>query len=77
MAPPMSASRYDDRKGRPAGRSASQVRIEGEPDLATGSLEEWLSHRRALAALPQNDENVRLAVAVADAQIARLRRSRR
>ncbi|MPY71257.1 MAG: hypothetical protein GEU92_14350 [Alphaproteobacteria bacterium] len=56
-----------------AQRPASQVRIDGEPDLASATLEEWLAYRRSLAALPQNDENVRIAIAVADAQIARLR----
>lgn len=54
-----------------------RVTIEGEPDLATGSLEDWMAFRRTLAALPQDDENVRIAIAVAHARIEKLRRERR
>jgi hypothetical protein len=66
----------DNKKSRSSARSASQIRIEGEPDLSTGSLDEWQNYRRTLTALPKNDENVRIAIAVADAQIARLRKAR-
>ena len=55
---------------------AAKIDIEGEPDLETGSLEEWLQYRQTLAALPQDDESVRLAIAVADARVAQLRRTR-
>lgn len=48
--------------------------IEGEPDLLTGSLKDWQAYRQTLGQLPQNDQNVRLATAVAEAQIAKLRR---
>ena len=50
------------------------VRIEGEPDPETGTLEEWCAFRRSLAALPPNDNNVRLTIAVAEARISQLSR---
>ena len=46
--------------------------IEGEPDLETGSLEQWRAWRRRLARSPRHDETTRLA----DAHIARLSRTR-
>jgi hypothetical protein len=52
---------------------AAKIDIEGEPDQRTGSLEEWLQYRQMLAGLPQDDETVRLAIAVADARIVHLR----
>ncbi len=55
---------------------AAQMDIEGEPDHRTGTLEEWLRYREKLADLPQDDETVRLAVAVADARIMHLRHVR-
>jgi hypothetical protein len=74
MGPAMGSSARREGKPAPASaRPASQVRIEGEPDLASGTLDEWQNYRRALSALPPNDENVRIAIAVAEAQIARLR----
>lgn len=51
--------------------------IEGEPDLATGTLDDWVQYREKLANLPQDDENVRLAIAVAEARIAKLIRDAR
>jgi hypothetical protein len=71
----MGAAREMGKDTRPSHgqRPASQVRVEGEPDLSSATLAEWQAYRRTLAALPQNDENVRIAIAVADAQIARLR----
>jgi len=62
---------------RPVSRSSSQLQrqgIEGEPDLQTGSLKDWQAYRQTLGQLPQDDQNVRLAVAVADAQISKLLR---
>jgi len=54
------------------------IPIEGEPDPETGTLEEWCAFRRSLAALPPSDDNVRLAIAVAEARISQLsRRGRR
>lgn len=45
-----------------------------EPDPATATLDDWLAHRRRLAMLDLTDRTVRVAIAVADAWIARLRR---
>lgn len=53
------------------------MKIIGEPDPATATLEDWRAWRRNLAALPQDDDSVRLAIAVAEAQIAKLRRTLR
>jgi hypothetical protein len=69
----MGAACREGKASRPLSRPASQLRVEGEPDLSSATLAEWQAYRRTLAALPQNDENVRIAIAVADAQIARLR----
>ena len=51
--------------------------IDGEPDFATGSMEDWIQYREKLATLPQADENVRLAISVAEARIAKLIRDKR
>ena len=51
-----------------------RVIIEGEPDFATGTLDQWMAFRQTLTALPQNDENVQIAMAVAHARIEKLRR---
>lgn len=61
------------------GRKSTPPRliIEGEPDLATGTLEDWVHFREKLATLPQNDENVRLAITVAEARIAKIIRENR
>jgi hypothetical protein len=53
------------------------MKIIGEPDPATATLEDWRAWRRNLATLPQDDDSVRLAIAVAEAQIAKLRRKLR
>jgi hypothetical protein len=37
------------------------------------TLDEWHKFRHALAALPQENKNVRVAIAVADAKIERLK----
>jgi len=57
--------------------SPPRLIIEGEPDLATGTLDDWIHYREKLATLPQNDENVRLAITVAEARIAKLIRDAR
>lgn len=54
------------------GHQSTAARIEGEPDPEAGTLEDWRTYRRGLALLPRHDANVRLAIAVADARIARL-----
>jgi hypothetical protein len=53
-----------------------RIEIDGEPDLLTGTLDEWDTYRHALSAMPQENENVRVAIAVADARIARLKADR-
>ena len=50
--------------------------IEGEPDLECGILRQWRAWRLRLARLPRHDESARIAIAVADARIARLSRKR-
>ena len=51
--------------------------IDGEPDLVTGTLDDWIRFREKLATLPQDDENVRLAITVAEARIAKMIRDSR
>lgn len=51
--------------------------IEGEPDLVTGTLDDWIHYREKLANLPQNDENVRVSITVTEARIAKLIRDAR
>jgi hypothetical protein len=53
-----------------------RIEIDDEPDLLTGTLDEWHTYRQALTALPQENENVRVAIAVTDARIARLKADR-
>lgn len=69
----MPTSRPGEGGGR-RGDRLSRTKIVGEPDLATATLEDWRAWRRNLADLPQEDESVRIAIAVAEAQIAKLRR---
>ena len=54
------------------GNHTSRLIIEGEPDLATGTLEDWTQYRQKLAELPQDDDNVRIAISVAEARIHKL-----
>lgn len=63
--------------GSGRGRPPPRLIIEGEPDYATGTLEDWIQYREKLATLPQDDENVRLAISVAEARIAKLIRDSR
>ena len=72
----MPTGRTDTKGGERRGRP-SRMKIIGEPDPATATLEDWRAWRRNLAALPQDDDSVRLAIAVAEAQIAKLRRKLR
>lgn len=46
--------------------------IRGEPDQASASVEEWLAYREYLRSLPEKDESVSVALAVANAQIHKL-----
>ncbi|NKB19577.1 MAG: hypothetical protein GKS01_03435 [Alphaproteobacteria bacterium] len=70
------ASNNGDTPKQNSARHHQRIEIDGEPDLLTGSLNEWLDYRNSLSALPQEDENVRVAIAVADARIARLNADR-
>ena len=63
--------------GSGKGQPPRSIRIDGEPDPATGTLADWERYRDRLAALPQDDDGVRLAIAVAEARIAALRRAAR
>ena len=50
--------------------------ILGEPDPASASLDDWLVYRNHLRGLAGKDENVSVALAVANAQIQKLQPSR-
>ena len=52
--------------------SPPRLNIDGEPDFVTGTPDDWIHYREKLAALPQTDENVRLAISVAEARMAKL-----
>lgn len=65
------------RSGTGDDRRPRSTRIDGEPDPETGTLADWERYRDRLAALPQDDHGVRLAIAVAEARIAALRRAAR
>tara|TARA_R110000787_G_scaffold15565_1_gene48266 strand:- start:38 stop:223 length:186 start_codon:yes stop_codon:yes gene_type:complete len=47
--------------------------ISGEPDPSTASLEDWVAYREHLRVLPVRDETVSVALAIANAQIQKLR----
>ena len=53
-----------------------RIEIDDEPDLLTGTPDEWKTYRNSLSALPQENENVQVAIAVTDARIARLKADR-
>lgn len=72
----MLGGRTDTRGGERRQRP-SRLKIIGEPDPTSATLEDWRAWRRELASLPQNDDSVRLAIAIAEAQIAKLRRKLR
>ena len=50
--------------------------IRGEPDQASASLGDWVTYRDHLKSLPEKDESVSLALAVANAQIKKLQQLR-
>ena len=52
--------------------SPPRLNIDGEPDFVTGTPDDWIHYREKLAALPQTDGNVRLAISVAEARMAKL-----
>jgi len=47
--------------------------ITGEPNPETATLDDWRAWRQTLLTLPRDDDSVRVALAVAEAQIAKLR----
>lgn len=47
--------------------------IRGEPDPATASLDDWVAYRDYLRSLPDSDESVGLAIAIANSQIQKLK----
>lgn len=49
--------------------------IRGEPDSNSASLEEWVNYREHLRALPEKDQSVSVAIAVANARIQKLQQS--
>ena len=51
--------------------------VTGEPNPETATLEDWREWRQTLLTLPRDDDSVRIALAVAEAQIAKLRESLR
>ena len=52
------------------------IEIDGEPDLLTGTLDESQAYWNSLSALPQENENTQVEIAVADSRIARLKADR-
>ena len=49
--------------------------IRGEPDPASASIDDWVAYKEHLKALPGSDESIRVALAVAQAQIQKLQQS--
>ena len=49
--------------------------IRGEPDPGTASIDDWVAYREHLKSLPNQDETIRVALAVAQAQIQKLQQS--
>jgi hypothetical protein len=46
--------------------------IRGEPDPASASIDDWIAYREHLKSLGDGDESIRLALAIAQAQIHKL-----
>jgi len=57
-----------------AARTAPTPPMISEPEPATATLEDWRAYRRQVEPLAGRDPSMRLALAVAEAQIAKLRR---
>ena len=53
------------------------MNITGEPNPDTATLEDWRTWRQQLLTLPRHDDSVRIALAVAEAQIVKLREKMR
>ena len=46
--------------------------IRGESDSNSASIDDWVAYREHLKSLPSQDESIRVALAVAQAQIQKL-----
>jgi hypothetical protein len=57
-------------------RGQQTMVIRGEPDPASASLADWVAYRNHLRGLAGKDENVSVALAVANAQTQKLQPSR-
>ncbi len=57
-----------------AGRAPPLI---SEPEPATATIEDWIAYRHRVGPLAGRDPGMRLALAVAEAQIAKLRRRMR
>ncbi|MGB0632446.1 MAG: hypothetical protein ACPGRZ_17285 [Alphaproteobacteria bacterium] len=49
--------------------------IRGEPDPGSASIDDWVAYREHLKSLPGRDESIRVALAVAQAQIQKLQQT--
>ena len=49
--------------------------IRGEPDPNSASIDDWVAYREHLKSLPSQDYRIRVALAVAQAQIQKLQQS--
>jgi len=49
--------------------------IRGEPDPASASIDDWMAYREHLKSLSGHDESIRVALAVAQAQIQKLQQT--
>lgn len=49
--------------------------IRGEPDPASASIDDWMTYREHLKSLSGQDESIRVALAVAQAQIQKLQQT--
>ena len=49
--------------------------IRGEPDPASALIDDWMAYREHLKSLSGHDESIRVALAVAQAQIQKLQQT--
>jgi len=49
--------------------------IRGEPDPASASIDDWMAYREHLKSLSGHDKSIRVALAVAQAQIQKLQQT--
>lgn len=59
--------------GRLAPPPAQSDRLISEPDQVSGTIEQWIAYRGRVLPLAKTDPTMRVALAVAEAQIAKLR----